>query len=365
MNSEYQKHIYYMQRAIELAELGRGRTSPNPMVGCVIVKNDRIIGEGYHEEAGKPHAEINALNSLTESPEGSTIYISLEPCVHYGKTPPCVPRIVEAKPHEVVIAMKDPNPIVCGKGIAELINHGIKVTVGILEEVVKKQNEVFIKYITTKKPFVIAKWAMTIDGKIATKNKASKYISCLESLKLAHKIRDEVDAVLIGGNTAIIDNPLLTPRYIEKPSNKPKIRVILDKKSGLPDNLNIFKHKEGVETWIVTTNPERKYPNAERVLCIPSLNGKIPLGKLIEELGNEKITSLLIEGGGETLASAFSENIIDKIFIFLAPIVIGGKDSITPVEGNGLVENIASAINFKIERVTQSGRDILIEAYPR
>ncbi|MCX8064563.1 MAG: bifunctional diaminohydroxyphosphoribosylaminopyrimidine deaminase/5-amino-6-(5-phosphoribosylamino)uracil reductase RibD [Candidatus Hydrogenedentes bacterium] len=364
MNLEYQRHIYFMRRAIELAELGRGKTSPNPMVGCVIVKNGKIIGEGYHEEAGKPHAEINALNTLTESPEGTIIYISLEPCIHYGKTPPCVPKIIEAKPSEVVIAMQDPNPLVSGKGISELRNQGIKVTVGVLEHEAKKQNEVFIKYITTKMPFVIAKWAMSIDGKIATKSKNSKYLTSIESLRLVHKIRNDVDSILIGGNTAIIDNPYLTPRLVEKTSNRTKIRVVLDKKSGLPENLNIFKFKEGAETWIATPFSDRRYKSADRVIVIPPVEGKIPLGKLMEELGKENITSVLIEGGGETFSSAFSEGLIDKVFVFIAPTIVGGKDAPTPIEGNGLAETVADGINLRIENIINSGRDIVIIGYP-
>lgn len=364
MNIDYQKHIYYMQRAIDLAELGRGRTSPNPMVGCVIVKGNRIIGEGYHEEAGKPHAEVNALNNLLESPEGSTIYINLEPCVHHGKTPPCVPKIIEAKPYEVVIAMQDPNPLVCGKGISALREAGIRVIVGILEETARKQNEVFLKYITTQKPFVIAKWAMTLDGKIATENRESKYITSGESLKLVHSLRSEVDCILVGGNTALIDNPYLTPKLVSKKSNKPTIRIILDKKTGLPENLNVFKYKELAETWIVTTVKGRKYSYAEKVIYLPPHKGKISLASLLEKLGEMQLTSILIEGGGETLASAFSEGVVDKTYTFVAPTIIGGKHSLTPVEGSGIAKNIAEGIKLRFEKVIPTGRDILIVAYP-
>ncbi len=353
-----------MQRALELAELGRGKTSPNPMVGCVIVKNNKIIGEGYHEEAGKPHAEINALNNTTEDPEGSTIYISLEPCVHFGKTPPCVPKLIEAKPSEVVIAMQDPNPLVCGKGISALRSAGINVIVGILEEEAKKQNEAFIKYITTRKPFVVAKWAMTIDGKIATENRDSKYISSLESLKFVHELRNEVDCILIGGNTAVIDNPYLTPRLVSKKLSKPRIRIILDKKAGLSEDLNIYKSRDIAETWIVTSIPDRRYPNADKTIYLPPKDGKTPLTKLMEYLGEKQVTSVLIEGGGETFASAFSEGIVDKIYAFIAPLIFGGRNSPTPVEGECLVKSVSESFKFRIDKITQMGKDVLIIAYP-
>jgi len=359
--TEINKDYYYMQKALELAERARGATSPNPMVGCVIVKNGKIIGEGYHKKAGEAHAEIVALNSAKEDTKHSTFYITLEPCNHYGKTPPCAPSIVEARPHRVVIAMKDPNPLVAGKGIELLKSSGIEVEVGILEESARKLNEIYIKYITDKVPFVIAKWAMTMDGKIATVTGDSKYISCAESLKKTHEIRNSVDAILVGGHTVLRDNPSLTVRFCDVKHKSP-IRIILDTKEGLRDNLFVLTDKKA-PTWIITPY-NREYVNADKTIKITNEEDKlVSLTGLIKELGKYEITSLLIEGGGKTLSSAFSEGIIDKIYCFICPHIFGGAEAITPVMGQGIAKNVDESIKLKIEKTTHIGTDICIEAY--
>lgn len=362
MKEEINKDIYYMRRALELAEKGRGKTSPNPMVGCVIVKDDRIIAEGYHEKAGGPHAEIVALNNAMEDVSNSTIYVTLEPCTHFGKTPPCVNKVIEAHPKRVVIAMQDPNPLVAGKGIEALKSSGIDVIVGILEADACKLNEIFIKFITHRIPFVIAKWAMTMDGKIATVTGDSKYISAGDSLKIVHKLRSEVDAVLIGGKTAIKDDPLLTVRHIEGEYKNP-IRIILDTKKGLPENLNVFKNRTIASTWVITSY-DHDYPFADRVIKLKSTSdGYVSLTDLMKELGKLKITSVLIEGGGTIFASSFQHNIIDKVYCFVCPKIFGGESATTPVMGLGLAKGVNESVNLKISSVKQLGRDILIEAY--
>ncbi len=362
MSKEINKDIYYMRRAIEIAQMGKGKTSPNPMVGCIIVKNNTIIGEGYHQKAGEPHAEVIALNSARENVAQSTIYITLEPCAHFGKTPPCVNRIIESHPQRVVIAMEDPNPLVAGKGIQALKSAGIEIQVGVLEAKANKLNEVFVKYITTKTPYVIAKWAMTLDGKIATVSGDSKYISASDSLKFVHQLRAEVDAILVGGKTVAMDNPLLTIRHIEGDYKNP-IRLILDTKKPLSDKLNIFKDKGSAHTWIVTTY-NRDYPFADKIIKLdPDEKKYVPLNKLMKELGKLEITSVLIEGGGETLSSAFSQQIVDKVYCFVCPMIFGGKHAITPVAGDGIAQKVSESVNLKISSVKKLNNDILIESY--
>ncbi len=351
-----------MRKALELAEKGKGNTSPNPMVGCVIVKNDEIIGEGYHQKAGGPHAEIVALNSAKEDVSNSTIYITLEPCTHFGKTPPCVQRVVDAHPVRVVIAMQDPNPLVAGKGIETLKASGISVEIGVLEEEARKLNEVFIKYITQKVPFVIAKWAMTIDGKIATISGDSKYISSYDALKFVHRLRSEVDAVLVGGRTVIKDNPLLTVRHIEGEYKNP-VRIILDTQNGLPEDLNVFKDRTTASTWVVTAY-KRKYAFADVTIELePDKNGHVPLTELMKKLGELGITSVLVEGGGNVFSSAFQAGIVDKVLCFVCPKIFGGEHAMTPVMGSGLAEKVNEALNLRIASLKNIGRDALIECY--
>ncbi|MGC8737813.1 MAG: bifunctional diaminohydroxyphosphoribosylaminopyrimidine deaminase/5-amino-6-(5-phosphoribosylamino)uracil reductase RibD [Candidatus Hydrogenedens sp.] len=362
MEDRVNKDLYYMRRALELAKKGKGRTSPNPMVGCVIVKNDKVIGEGYHQKAGSPHAEIVALNSVIEDTHDSTIYVTLEPCTHFGKTPPCISKVIEARPKRVVIAMQDPNPIVSGKGIDLLKSSGIEVLVGILEEEARKLNEIFIKYITQKIPFVIAKWAMTMDGKIATITGDSKYISAPDSLKIVHSLRNEVDAVLVGGKTVLEDNPLLTVRHVDGSHRNP-IRIILDTRNGLSEDLNVFKDRTIAPTWIVTTY-NRNYSFVDRIIKLKSTEkGYIPLTELMQELGKLEISSLLIEGGGTVFASAFQEKIVDKVYSFICPKIFGGENAISPVMGYGIAQKVDDAINLRISSIKKLDKDVLIESY--
>lgn len=360
-------HECCMKRAIELAKLGWGRTNPNPLVGAVIVKDGEIIAEGYHEALGCPHAEISALNSSRHEVKGSTLYVNLEPCSHYGRTPPCVNAIIESGISEVVIAMTDPNPKVAGRGIQTLKEAGIRVIEGVLEEEAKKLNEIFIKYMTQKKPFVIMKAAMTIDGKIASVKGDSKWISGESSRKYVHVIRDRVAAVMVGINTVLVDDPLLTTR-LDNCSGKDCVRIVVDSKGQLPLDSNILNVELSSGVVLATTSSIDKskektlFDKGVRIIKAEGCDGRVNLSRLMDELYKLEIDSILLEGGGSLNASALKEQIGDKIMFFIAPKIIGGKDAITPVEGEGS-SFIKDALKLHNISVTKFDEDILYEGY--
>ena len=349
-----------MARALDLAERGRGRTSPNPMVGCVVVKDGRVVGEGWHAVAGGPHAEIVALKQSGDAAQGATIYVSLEPCSHHGRTPPCVDAIKKHKPARVVAAMEDPNPQVAGQGIAALQSAGIAVDVGVLEDRARKLNEAFVKYITTGRPFVIAKCAMTLDGKIATRTGHSQWVTGEAARLEVHQLRDEVDAILVGSRTIMLDDPRLTARVPDKETRDP-IRIIVDAGEYLDSERRIFRHESAAPTWVAV--PEgRDFPEADDVLHVPSDESGIDMAALMEALGKREITSLLIEGGGATLASAFAAGIVDKVRFYIAPKIVGGADAVTPVEGEGAA-SMDEAVHLVDMTATRVGDDLRIDAY--
>jgi diaminohydroxyphosphoribosylaminopyrimidine deaminase/5-amino-6-(5-phosphoribosylamino)uracil reductase len=350
----------YMQRALDLAEKGRGRTSPNPMVGCVIVREDQVIGEGYHARAGEAHAEVNAINAASDGIAGTTVYVTLEPCAHYGKTPPCSDLLIERRPARVVVAMLDPNPLVSGKGVESLREAGIAVDVGLMETEARRLNEVFVKFITTGRPFVTAKCGMTLDGKIATRTGHSQWITCEASRRMVHRMRNEVDAIMVGSRTVMFDDPSLTTRMEGGEGHDP-VRIILDAEEYLDRNRRVFHLSSSAPTWVAVTK-EREYPFAAEVVRVPAGAGGVSMPELMEELGRRGITSLLIEGGGATLASAFEAGIVDKICFFIAPKIVGGRDAITPVEGHG-VATMEESVELERVNVSMVDRDILVEAY--
>lgn len=350
----------YMMRALELAAKARGRTSPNPMVGCVIVLDDIILGEGYHARAGLAHAEINALEAAGGEVHGATVYVSLEPCAHHGKTPPCIDALIQAKPARVVAAMADPNPQVAGKGLAALAEAGIEVVCGVCEAEARQLNEVFIKHISTGRPFVIAKCAMTLDGKIATRTGQSQWVSGEVSRRKVHELRNTVDGILVGSRTVMLDDPSLTTRLEDSEPRDP-VRIILDAGAYLDASRKIFRQQSNAPTWIAVTEP-RQYDMAQDVISVPKGPGGVDLACLMEELGTRGISSLLIEGGGTTLASAFEAGVVDKVWFFVAPKIIGGQDAITPVEGYGRA-SMDEAIALERMYAIPSGEDLLIEAY--
>lgn len=354
-----------MKRAITLAVKGQGKVNPNPLVGAVIVKDGKIIGEGYHKKYGEAHAEINALNSLNESSKGATIYVTLEPCSHFGKTPPCVSKIIDSEISRVVIGMKDPNPLVAGRGIKKLKEAGIEVTIGVLEEQCRKINEVFIKYITTKIPFVVLKTAMTIDGKIATKTGQSKWITSEESRKLVHSIRNSMAGIMVGVNTVIEDNPELTCRIT---NGRNPYRIIVDSKLRIPIDSKVVINNSDNKTIIATTNKGNKEKlkllesKGIKMLLIGEKDGQVSLKELINKLGQVGVDGVLIEGGGSINFSALESGIVDKIMFFVAPKIIGGSEAKTPVEGEG-VTTVNDAFKLSNLNVHTIGTDILIEGY--
>jgi len=352
--------LKYMERALALAEKGRGRTSPNPLVGCVIVRDGVVLGEGHHEYLGGPHAEVNAVDAANCDIAGATVYVNLEPCTHYGKTPPCVNLFLTMKPARVVVAMQDPNPIVGGRGIAALREAGMDVEVGVLEAQARRQNESFIKYITTGMPFVTAKCAMTLDGKIATRTGHSRWVTGDAARVKVHEMRNQSDAILVGSRTLMLDDPSLTTR-ISVEGRRDPIRVILDGGEYLDQNRRIFHLESEAPTW-VAVNQERDYPGAGDVIRLPEGPGGVDIFALMLELGKREVGTLLIEGGGTTHASAFEAGIVDKVAFFISPKIIGGRDALTPVEGEGIAY-MDQAIKLEEMTVTQIGDDLLIEAY--
>ncbi len=318
-------HLEYMQLALQLAERGRATVAPNPMVGCVIVKDGHIVGQGYHQRAGGPHAEVHALQDAGELAMGATAYVTLEPCCHFGRTPPCTQALIDARVKKVIFAVKDPNPLVAAKGIAALREHGIEVEYGLCEAAATALNEIFFKYITQRRPFVIAKWAMSLDGKTTTTPGDSRKISGEIAHQHTHGTRKFIAAILVGANTVLADNPELTVRYTEEEIHKQPVRVILAGKTALPPTLKILNGSLPGKTLIATTNPEDAALSNEHAefIILPAQDGRVCLASMLDELGKREITSLLVEGGMTVLQSFFQENLVDKVQVYLAPVFIG------------------------------------------
>lgn len=356
----------YMKLAIEIAKKGVGWVNPNPMVGAVIVKEGRVIGQGYHKCYGGNHAEVNAFENLCENPEGGTIYVTLEPCSHYGKTPPCVDKIIKNKISKVVIGALDPNPLVVGNGIKVLEEAGIEVVTGVLEEECKKLNEIFMKYIVCKKPFVVLKTAMTLDGKIATESGESKWITSEEARREVHKSRNKLASIMVGVDTVIKDNPELTCRLED---GRNPIRIIVDSKLRIPMDAKVVVDKLA-ETIIATT----EFADKDKILFLEKLgvkviitkskNGRVNLQSLMIKLGELNIDSVFLEGGSTLNFSALEENIVDKMQVYISPKIIGGEKSKTPVGGKG-IKKLRDAIMLENTTVRYIGTDLLIEAYMR
>ena len=360
-------HEFYMRRVLEIARKGWGKTNPNPLVGAVIVKDGEIIAEGYHEALGCAHAEVSAFKHATQDVKGGTLYVNLEPCSHYGRTPPCAKAIIEAGIKEVVVSMVDPNPKVAGKGIQMLLDANINVIVGVLEEEAGRLNEIFIKYITEKKPFVIMKTAMTLDGKIATVTGDSKWITCESSRQYVHEIRDRVASIMVGINTVLRDNPVLTTRLNEKQGKDP-IRVIVDSRGRIPLDSNVIQAKSNARVIVATTglmdNDKENQLLSAGVSIIKADSGKgnVDLEILMDELYKQEIDSVLLEGGGTLNFSALQAGIVDKVMMFAAPKIIGGNLAVSPVEGEG-IQTMNNAIQLTNVQVCRFDEDVLIEGY--
>jgi len=356
----------YMRIALELAEKGMGFVSPNPMVGAVIVKDGRIIGKSYHQKYGELHAERNAFadcKASGNSPEGADLYVTLEPCCHYGKTPPCTEAIIENKINRVFIGSSDPNPLVAGKGVSILRNHGIEVYEGILKDECDALNEIFFHYITTGTPYVIMKYAMTMDGKIACYNGKSKWITGENARLNVQKDRHRYSAIMVGVNTVIKDNPMLTCR-IENGINP--IRIICDTNLRTPIDCNIINTANEIPAVIATccndSEKQSEYiKKGCKIIVTDKKQNHVNLNQLVDELGKMKIDSIILEGGGELNWSALKSGIVNKIQAYIAPKIFGGNDSKTPVSGIG-VDSPDKAFMLYDSQIKHIGNDFLIES---
>ncbi len=354
----------YMRRALELAALATGKTSPNPLVGCVISHNDQVIGEGYHHRAGTPHAEIHALIAAGDQAKGATVYVSLEPCSHFGKTPPCSDALLKAGVSRVVVAMTDPNPLVAGRGIQRLRDSGIQVNVGLLAQEAAILNEMFIKTITTGLPFVDYKSAQTLDGKIATETGDSRWISNSQSREFVHQLRNKYDVIMVGSETVLADNPALNCRLVD---GRDPVRLIVDGKLSIVENAHVLFSSESAPCIIATTltASETKLaflnnlPGVE-VWQYPSKR-YVPLELLMRDLVKRGWTGVLLEGGSKLAGVMLQANLVDKIDFFIAPKLIGGNGP-SPLSSLR-IDKMAEAIQLKNIEVSLETGDLHISGY--
>lgn len=360
----------YMAMALSLAKKGAGFTNPNPMVGAVIVKDGKIIGKGYHKKYGGPHAEVNAFADADERGEntkGATIYVTLEPCFHYGKTPPCVDLVLKKEVSRVVIGTLDPNPLVAGQSVTKMEKAGIEVVSGVLKEECLKLNEIFFQYVTTKKPFILLKSALSLDGKMATVTGESQWISCEESRREVHELRGVYASIMVGIGTVLADNPSLTCRLEGK---KSPIRIIVDSSLQTPIDANVLKNQDIAKTIIATTSKAKEEKKRQieamgvEVLVFDEKDGHVDLNQLQEAISERKIDSVLLEGGADLAFGAVKAGIVDKVRYYIAPMMLGGQQSKAALGGEGF-EHLSDA--FLLENVTtrQIGQDICVEGYRR
>ena len=354
--------IKFMRRALELAQMAEGDTSPNPMVGAVIVDGDgNIAGEGYHHKAGQPHAEINALAAAGDKAKGATVYVTLEPCSHYGRTGPCCEALIKAGVKRVVSAVTDPNPLVAGRGLNRLREAGIEVTENVCEDEAKKLNEKFFFWITHKRPFVSLKYAMTLDGRLAAAGGDSKWITGTEARTYAHYLRKTHDAVLVGKNTVLKDDCELTTRMVK---GKNPVRIVLDSNAAIPLNAKILNGEAKTIVAVSEAAPQDKLNELQKlttveVLKLPQQNGHLDLQALLEKLAAMEITSVLVEGGSEVHGAFVDAGLAEKVYAFIAPKIIGGKEAIGPVGGIGGTD-MGKALKLRNVEYQQLGTDFLI-----
>lgn len=355
----------YIERAVALAERGRGMVSPNPLVGAVVVSADgRVVGEGWHEGSGRPHAEVVALREAGEAAIGSTLYTSLEPCNHFGRTPPCTRAIVEAGIARVVAAMRDPNPVVDGGGFDELRSSGVAVREGLLVDEAARQNEAFIKHVRTGLPFVVWKMAASLDGKVAARDGSSRWITGEAARADVHRLRAWSDAIVVGAGTALVDDPSLTVR---EPGyrGRPPLRVLVDARGRVPATGDLF---DGAAPTLVATtdlaSAERRaeWSEAGAEVSIYEVEGEgVPLAELVADLGKRDVQGVLLEGGPTLAFSAVEEGVVDKVVVYLAPKLIGGTEAPTVLGGRGFVP-IASAVRLRVRSFDSVGDDLRVEA---
>jgi len=359
---------HYMEYALSLARLAMGYTSPNPAVGSVVVKDGLAVGMGYTQPAGSEHAEVIALRQAGDKARGATMYVTLEPCSHYGRTPPCTQAIIDAGISEVYIALLDPNPLVSGGGVGRLNERGIKTRIGICQQEAYEINEAYIKHITTGLPFVVAKFAISLDGKIATKTGDSKWITKEETRKYAHALRYTFDAIMVGVNTVVADNPHLTAKCCGGRGGIGKmqpLRLVVDSKGRVPLNAHIFEPPGEVLLAVAapfdSAKKEKFMEAGAKVLELPTRGGSVDIAELFKLLGKRKIVTVLVEGGGKLLGSLFDNCLVDKVMAFISPIIIGGCEAAC-VGGNG-VDNIAKALRLSRIDIKSFGDDVLISGY--
>ncbi|WP_313568679.1 bifunctional diaminohydroxyphosphoribosylaminopyrimidine deaminase/5-amino-6-(5-phosphoribosylamino)uracil reductase RibD [Acetoanaerobium noterae] len=357
----------FMKLALSLAEKGRGYVNPNPLVGAVIVKDGKVIGEGYHTAFGKPHAEIEAINSATEDIKGATMYVTLEPCCHQGKTPPCTEAIIKNQLARVVVATTDPNPLVSGSGIEKLKQSNIEITVGVLEEMAKIQNEVFIHYMTTNLPFTILKYAMSLDGKIACHTGDSKWITSEKSRTDVHRLRSSVSAVVTGIGTILSDDASLNVRLIDSKGREPH-RIVVDSAARISLDAKILNLDSKSDTYIAVTEAasDEKLKKLEdygaKIIMTKSKDGKVDLEELWKELGFLGMDSILIEAGEQLNAALLEAKLVNKIRAYIAPKIIGGTNAKSPIGGYG-ASSMSEVINLKSMNVAYIENDFVVEGY--
>ncbi|MRT91562.1 bifunctional diaminohydroxyphosphoribosylaminopyrimidine deaminase/5-amino-6-(5-phosphoribosylamino)uracil reductase RibD [Ancylomarina sp. 16SWW S1-10-2] len=354
-----------MHLAYNLAKKGCGGVNPNPLVGAVIVKDDIIIGEGYHEIFGGPHAEVNAFRSAKESVEGATMYVTLEPCSHYGKTPPCAQAIVDNKIARVVIGILDPNPLVSGRGAKLLKEHGIEVESDFLSAELTQLNRVFLKFIQNKKPYVVMKTAMTLDGKIASRTGDSRWVSNEQSRARVHELRNELMSIMVGVNTVIADDPILTTRLEENKKGRNPIRIVVDSKARIPLESKILNTTTEAKTIVAVTAAadQSKIDQIEglgnEVLVVGDKAGRVDLNQLVSILGEKGIDGILLEGGATLNYAALESKIVDEVHAYIAPKIIGGSEAKTAVGGKG-IEKMNDAVNLQNIRFENIADDLLV-----
>ncbi len=355
-----------MRAALRQARLALGLSSPNPAVGAVVVRGGTVVGRGHTQPPGGAHAEVVALAQAGEHARGATLYVTLEPCAHFGRTPPCTDAVLRAGVARVVAAMEDPHAIVAGRGFSRLREAGVAVDVGVCEAAARAHLEAYVKHVGSGMPFGLLKCALTLDGKIATRTGDSRWVSGEESRRWVHRIRQEMDAVAVGVRTVLRDDPRLTVRLPRK--RRDPIRVVLDSQARTPTDARLFEPGGPVLIACTERAPSERTRALENrgatVLVLPEADGHVDVGALFAALGARGITSVLVEGGGEVAASALAAGAIDKVLFFLAPRLVGGRDAPTPVEGLGAA-TMAEALSLERLRVRRSGADVAIEGYVR
>jgi len=355
----------WMRRAIALAERGRGRVEPNPLVGCVIVRDNRIIGEGFHRKFGGPHAEIDALRRCSGSARGASVYVTLEPCCHHGKTPPCVDALVEAGVARVTAALRDPFPAVAGKGLRRLRQAGIEVHVGLCQAEAKMLNRAYLKLRRAHRPWVILKWAQSLDGKIATRDGTSKWISSVPARREAHRLRGQVDAILVGIETVLADDPLLTCRHVRP--RRVATRIVLDSRLRLPENSRLVRTAGEAPVLVATTAAGARRARGKRarleragceVLVCPVQAGRVKLEALLDELGRRELTNVLVEGGGRVLGAFFEQGLADEAVVFVAPKLMADAQARPALRGRG-ERDLAALAEHQVLQVRRIGPDVM------